>query len=215
MTYNGRDLQVQDGTGALAIEPEAASSTALGDELEVRGRLETRAGVPVVRGASIHALWHGSTPLPLAITADKAAEGAYNGMLVTSEGRVIKPVSALGNTTRLTLDSGNQLFTCALDPQSSPGPVSVEVGATVRCTGVLSVDQSAGASGAGTFLILLRSPADVRLLTAAPWWTPRHLVLLFLLLLALVWVTYRIHLRNVRARLALVSEERLRIARDP
>lgn len=222
VTYNGRELIVQDGSGALAVDPASAASISLGDEIEAEGRLEMRTGIPILRDATIRRLWSGSTPLPLAITPDEAAEGAYNGMLVTSEGRLIKLDNGPGGAPRLTIDGGNQLFTCVLEQGASqssappPGvpPATYQVGATVRCTGVLSVDQAQSALGAGTFLILLRTGADLRQLQAAPWWTPRHLQMLFALLLMLVWVAYRIHLRNARARLAMVLEERTRIARE-
>ena len=39
---------------------------------------------------SVRSLWTGSTPLPLAINPDEAAEGAYDGMLVAIEGELIR-----------------------------------------------------------------------------------------------------------------------------
>lgn len=214
VTYKGRELIVQDGTGALAVAPLLATSLSIGDEIEVEGHLEMRTGVPVVKDAIVRDLWSGSTPLPLAITPDEAAEGAYNGMLVTSEGRLIKAVSGPSGAVRLTIDGGNQIFTCVLEQQSPVEIVLHEIGSTVRCTGALSVDQAQGVLDTGSFLILLRTVADVRQLSGAPWWTPRHLQLLFVATLALAWLGYRIHLRNNRVRLTLVLEERLRIARE-
>jgi signal transduction histidine kinase len=76
------------------------------------------------------------------------------------------------------------------------------------------LEQGEGALDTGTFLILMRDHQDVRILAAAPWWTPRHLIFLFLLLLILVWLGYRIHLRNIRASMDMILEERSRIARE-
>ncbi len=214
VTYNNRQLIVQDQTGAIAVDIPANTNLNLGDEVEVHGQLEKRAGIPIIRNATVQDLWAGSTPLPLAMTADEAAEGAYNGMLVSTEGRLIKITSEAGPRLRLTMESGSQLFTCVLDGDPVPDASTPDVGATVRCTGVLALEQGADALNTGTFLILMRNRHDVRILAAAPWWTPRHLIFLFLLLLVLVWIGYRMHLRNIRARMSMILDERSRIARE-
>jgi len=214
VTYNDRELIVQDQTGAVAVDAPGSMSVSLGDEVEIRGRLEKRAGIPIIRNATVQDLWAGSTPLPLAITPDEAAEGAYNGMFVSTEGRLIKITSESGSRLRLTMESGSQLFTCVLDGDPLPDSLTPGVGASVRCVGVLALEQGEGALDAGTFLVLMRDHQDVRILAAAPWWTPRHLVFLFLMLLTLAWLGYRIHLRNIRARMGMILEERSRIARE-
>jgi signal transduction histidine kinase len=214
VTYNSRELIVQDQTGAIAVEAPAGANPSLGDEVEVSGQLEKRAGIPIIRNATVQDLWAGSTPLPLAMTPDEAAEGAYRGMLISTEGRLIKVTSDPGSRLRLTMESGSQLFTCVLDGDSLPENSTPDVGAILRCTGVLAVDQGAPALDAGTFLILMRDHQDIHILAAAPWWTPRHLIFLFLLLLLLVWIVYRIHLRNIRERMSVILEERSRIARE-
>ena len=214
VTYNAHGFIVQDGTGALAVEPVSPTSVALGDEIEVHGTLDMRAGLPVVRDAQVQDLWAGSTPLPLSITPDEAAEGAYNGMLVTIEGRLIKSILGPNGPLRLTIENGNQIFTCVLEEKAPAGAIRYETGSTLRFTGVLSVNQAEAALDGGTFRILLRNDADIHVLVAAPWSTPRHLLSLFLLLMVLVWVGYRIHLRNVQMRMSMVLEERSRIARE-
>ena len=214
VTYNGKELVVQDQTGAIAVSSPSPVSVALGDQVEVQGDLVKRPAIPLVRNAKVRILWAGSTPLPLAITPDEAAEGAYNGMLVAIEGRLIKTIAAGNGALRLTLESGNQLFTCITETGMSPVSFSFTPGSVLRCTGVLSFNQPDRAFESGTFLVLLRTGTDIHLLTPAPWWTPSHLLLLFLLLLPLAALGYRMHLRNVEARLTLILEERSRIARE-
>ena len=214
VTYNGQELVVQDQTGAIAVSSSSPVSVALGDQVEVQGDLVKRHAIPLVGNAKVRMLWAGSTPLPLAITPDEAAEGAYNGMLVAIEGRLIKTIAAGNGALRLTLESGNQLFTCILEGGMSPVRLNLTPGSVLRCTGVLSFNQPDRAFESGTFLVLLRTGTDVHLLTPAPWWTPRHLLLLFVLLLPIAGLGYRVHLRNVEARLTLILEERSRIARE-
>ncbi len=214
VTFSGKELVVQDQTGAVAVSPGEPVSLSLGDEVEVQGELRQPGGLPVVEHASVRTLWAGSTPLPLSITPDEAAEGAYNGMLVTIEGRLVKLVRLADGGLRLTMESGNQLFTGTLDASAAPPEIHLQRGETLRCTGVLAVSPAENTLESGTFLILLRSGVDLHLLAGPPWWTPAHMLLLFLFALVLVWLAYRIHLRNVHARFALLMEERSRIARE-
>jgi signal transduction histidine kinase len=214
VTYIGRELVVQDQTGAIAVDTRSGVGVSLGDEVEISGQLDKRPGIPIIRNAKIQVLWAGSTPLPLAMSPDDAAEGAYNGMLVSTEGRLIKAISDSSNRLRLTVESGSQLFTCALDGETVPGNQLPEVGATIRCTGVLAVEPGTVVLETGTFAVLMRSSSDVRLLTAAPWWSPRHLILLFVSLSVFVWIGYRVHLKNIQARMKMIMEERSRIARE-
>lgn len=214
ITYNGQELVVQDQTGAVAVSSPSPVSAALGDQVEVQGDFETRTGIAVVRNANVRILWPGSTPLPFAITPDEAAEGAYNGMLVAIEGELIKAITAPDGALRLTLDSGNQLFTCTLEPGAPSIAISLTPGSTLRCTGVLSFNQPERAFESGTFLVLLRNGTDVHLLIPAPWWTPKHLMLLFLLSFPMLALGVHLHTRSVRARMALIVEERSRIARE-
>ena len=214
VTYSGREVIVQDQTGAIAVSSATPASLTLGDQVEVEGSLQLHNGVPRIESASIRNLWTGSTPLPLAISPDEAAEGAYNGMLVAIEGELVRASAVPNGGMRLTLGSGDQLFSCILEAGAAAVPVSLTPGETLRCTGVLSVNQTERAFESGTFLVLLRDGADLHLLVPAPWWTPRHLVLCFLGLLPLAFLSYRLHLRSMRARMALVVEERSRIARE-
>ena len=214
VTYIGRELVVQDQTGAISVEAPPGISVGLGDEVDVSGHLEKRPGIPIIRDATVQVLWAGSTPLPLAMSSDDAAEGAYNGMLVSTEGRLIKVTSDSGTRLRLTVDGGSQLFTCALDGDAVSISQIPDVGATIRCTGVLAVEPRTLVLDTGTFAILLRNRQDIHLLAAAPWWSPRHLVIVFFALLVVAWMGYRVHLRNIRARLQMILEERSRIARE-
>src|ERR1700754_3578085 len=48
VTYNNRQLIVQDQTGAIAIDTPPNTNLNLGDEVEVHGQLEKRAGIPII-----------------------------------------------------------------------------------------------------------------------------------------------------------------------
>ena len=42
ITYTGREMIMQDQTGAIAVENTGGAALSLGDEVEVRGRLKMR-----------------------------------------------------------------------------------------------------------------------------------------------------------------------------
>src|ERR1700761_3142453 len=75
VTYTTGDLIVQDQTGAIAVHQNVPGTFRLGDQVEVQGDLQDRSGIPLITNASVRFLWAGSTPLPLAITPEEAAEG--------------------------------------------------------------------------------------------------------------------------------------------
>ena len=135
-------------------------------------------------------------------------------MLASTEGRLIKVAAESESRHRLTVESGSQLFTCVLDGDPMPAATMPDLGATIRCTGVLALEQGGVALDVGSFALLMTSHKDVQVLIPAPWWTPRHLTYLFGLLIIAGWIAYRVHLRNVRARMNMILEERSRIARE-
>lgn len=219
VTYIGREIIIQDQTGAIAVQPLARSSLALGDEVEVQGRFQMQGAVPVVRQARIRRLWEGSTPLPVVIAPDEAAEGAYNLSLVEIEGRLVKVASDAGQPVRLTLENGSQIFAGLLDNSAGLARSRAKLerlrpGSVLSFTGVLSVGQPQTTFDASTFTILLRSDKDVRMIAGPPWGTPAHFAVVFAAAMLLIWLVYLMHIRNMRLRFEAVVEERSRIARD-
>jgi signal transduction histidine kinase len=114
----------------------------------------------------------------------------------------------------LVLKRGETVFEAGID-QSKAGPDldAIRSGSLVSVVGVYSYQSGPPPS----FRLVLRSPADVVVVAAAPWWTLRHTaVMVFMLFTAgcvgLVWATTAA--KRKRQQYQAVLSERNRVARE-
>lgn len=214
-------LVIQDQTGAVRIKPLQNTDVSIGDEVQVLGNLSDNESKTI--HGTVRRLWSGSTPLPIAISPDQAAEGLYDLYLVETSGKLTTVHRLNSGDTQLTLEGEHQFFNVILDQESFHGTLwpsrdalehALQPGSFVQVTGILQAQQTLDDKSRGSFIILLRSSDDVRILAGPPWWTPKHLVWLFAALMLLVLTAVLVHLRNLRLRFRAVMEERSRIARD-
>ena len=214
-------LVIEDQSGAVEVRPAAGSDVAyVGDEVEVTGT-SVAAPHPALTGV-VQRLWSGSAPLAGVITPDVAADGQNELALVNLSGQLVSAQAGPGGGLVLILEGEHQFFTAYLQqaaqaserwPDEDTLRRALRRGATLQVTGVL--DAAAPAHGSqGSFTLALRSPNDIVLLAAPPWWTPVHITGVFLALMALAVAAVVLHIRNLRLRFRAVTEERLRIARD-
>ncbi|HXE81160.1 MAG TPA: response regulator [Vicinamibacterales bacterium] len=182
---------ISDATGGVMIRNHAAIALALGDVVEATGFAEPGAFNPVLRDAHLRRVGHaGPVEAPL-LTAQRILEEGWDAKLVSIDAWVVNDVGERTDQ-RLLLDAGRLLFTARLEDGQLP---SVERGSLVRVTGVSSLEEFRGV-GLGAprgFSLLLRSPSDVQVIAAAPWWTAQRTlravaVLAGVALLAFVWI---------------------------
>jgi len=213
-----RILYLQDQTGALTVYPAQPINLALGDEVEVQGDLRAGSFSPVLDHASVRRLWSGSPPVPLALRPEQAAEGSYGSRLIDSEGRLLRK-SLAGRYLRLTLESAGQIFGASLElssPVAGSSPLlrRLEEGATLRVVGICAPSSGEEASMGNAFVILLRSPDDIREVQPAPWWNVEHTLWAGLAGLLTLAVISRLRHRALNLRYQAIVEERSRIARE-
>lgn len=214
-------IVIQDESGAVEVKPAAGSdSVSIGDEVDVTGRLA--AGAHTMLEGTVQRLWSGSAPLAGVLTPDFAADGQNELSLVNLTGQIVSSRFTGSGGLELTMQGEHQFFTAYL-PQASRSSETwpsedalrraLRKEATLQLTGVLdAVPPAHGVQG--SFTLALRSPDDIVLLKAPPWWTPEHITAMFLALALLAAATVALHIRNLRLRYRAVTEERLRIARD-
>jgi len=214
--FNRRQIVIEDRTGATEVVPLTTGGIALGDEVEVSGKMALDPE-PQVLQAQIRRLWGGSTPLPLSMTPDQAADGENELFLVQTVAKLVDFAPAGLTGVRLNLRGGHQGFSAVLPNDNVGGELStksMEPGATLRLTGILTVTHGADATHGDAFILQLRTPEDIELVEAPSWWTQSHLTLLgafgVILILAGISGYYRIK----HARYRAVAEERANIARD-
>ena len=108
---------------------------------------------------------------------------------------------------------GETVFDADLDGTASGSLDQIRAGSLIAVTGVYSYQCGPTPS----FRLLLRSPDDVVLLAAAPWWTMRHTGVMFAILALGGWgvvVWARTSGRRKRQQYQAVLTERTRVGRE-
>lgn len=153
------------------------------------------------------------------VSWDDAAAGQYPYELISMNGKVAAEVHERHKDT-LVIQAGSHVFSADLprtvwnedfDQMVLP---EYPIGSTVRLTGVCFVHSGGPWNTARWFDLQLRSPQDVSVLVAPPWWTVRRLLyvsaaLLGLMITALFWalaLQRKVRRQTEQIRLTMESE---------
>ena len=211
----GRDLFIQDGPHGLQVYTMQNLMLQVGDQVEVLGFPAKGQYTPVLQDAIYRKVTSGAAPAPTPITADQALKGTHDCRLVQLEAMLLDhPRSSRDEF--LVLQAGGILFHAYSQPP--PGKAAfpnLEKNSRLSITGVCLIeagsDWRAGEEWrAKSFRIILRSPADVTLLQAPPWWTLKKLLwtvgaLTLVVLGAFGWVG--ILRRRVHAQTRIIRQQ--------
>jgi two-component sensor histidine kinase len=207
-------LYVKDGVnGGARIETEQASRVRPGDLVDVAGFPAITPGKPILRNAVFRVVGSEAEPAPGHVAPGNVLTPENDAELVRLDGQFL---SVLTTPTErvLVLKVGETVFDAGFDRSTDDGALKgIRPGSLVSITGVYSYQ----AGPPPSFRLLLRSPRDVVLVAAAPWWTLRHtLVMVTMLGLAAgvggVWVMTIG--RRKRQQYHAVLMERSRVARE-
>jgi signal transduction histidine kinase len=192
----GHYLCLQEDNSGIHVTTVANSPLALGDEVEAAGFLDTSGDVARMVEAVVRILGHPGPPAPLPVSPAEiltinaasveagtmAVPSSYEGCLVTFPARLVD-ATVMDQGGRLSLVAGETRIEAtwfgsgfealaALRPQSDLEVTGVvQLGFADSRFGVAARSQPA----VNRLGILLRSPADVRLIEAPSWWTPQRL----------------------------------------
>ena len=178
---------------AAAVEPQLIP----GDRVQVAGFLDMSRSIAGLTFAVARRVGSASPPEPESLTVAEIARvakefsghkwvtepGSYDGRLVRCEG-VVEAVEAgpAGLTATLASPGGRWFAALAAEP-TSPARARLMVGSTVAVAGILRLDLD-GARINGLIVdhpmleritVLARDAADIGVVQAASWWTPRRL----------------------------------------
>lgn len=158
----------------------------------------------------------------------------YLGRTVRASGTVERIQQTDDTTTRINIASGQLKTTVVADARLAPFG-EFKVGSKIEVTGTFVTDggnwhPDLPFPRIGEWFVVLRSPADVKVLARPPWWTPGRLLGIIAVLLAVlagfvIWNRALRHLANRRGRelyreqIALASaqlrvDERTRLAAE-
>jgi PAS domain S-box-containing protein len=212
--HRPRGLAILDDTGGLFVETTEDDSAGVGDRVEAVGFATPGELAPVLRAARLRKAGDGPPPVPIAVTAADVLSGSYEARLVRIRGRLLDHTRRAGEAA-LTLQGGQSIFTALLPGQPAEVLDVLRDGSLVEVTGVCSAQGEIVRNSVvpRSFHVFLRSPADIAVVEAAPWWTPRNAraaggVLAGGLLAALAWAgALR---RRVRAQTDRIQRDMVR-----
>jgi signal transduction histidine kinase len=209
-------LYVQDATGAARVETSQANGLRPGDLLDVAGFPVISPTRPRLNDAVHRRLGFAPPPAPAPLLAARPLVPERDGELVTAQALVLGVIAGPAEHT-LVLQLGEAPFSAVLEAvPGTPGPAPLARASLVSVTGVYTYQ----AGPPPSFQVLLRSPADVVLISAGPWWTRRHTavvaVIVFLVLAAAgLWIRMITNRHRLeRAQDQAVLAERNRLARE-
>ncbi len=222
----GEALFLRDATDGLLVRTPQTTIVAAGDVVEAVGFPAMGRFGAFLEDAEFRVVGRGPVPEPVTSSVGEVLQGTNDANLVTLEARLLDVLEGSGESV-LVMGEGDTVFRARL-PRSPP---PLRSGSLLQLTGVCRVDDS-NFSGPRfrahplEMELLLRSPADIRVLSApSSWSTQRFMVVLGVLLgVALVASGWVILLRRRVARQAAVIlekvqreavlEERHRMARE-
>jgi signal transduction histidine kinase len=209
-------LYLKDDTGGLYVHTDGRQRLSVGEEVDLVGFASLGDYSPALQDAQIRSLGTRDAPQAQAVTPEQALGGGHDGELVRIEARLLDTVS-VHDEQQLSMQAGPYLFTAVL---GGAPPLSLPTSSVLELTGICVVNPGE-ARIPQSFQILLRGPADVRLLRAAPWWTLPRIAWTAAVACALAWVV--ILRRRVRAQSRIIwarvkreteLQERQRMARE-
>lgn len=220
----GKYIFISDGTGSIRIETTQTNTVLPGDHVEVFGFPAVYNYTPVMEDAIVRRLSAGSPAQPVKqITVQEAEQRDHDDDLISVNARLLYQ-SRTPDQLTLVLQKDDILFrACLIQPR--PAVVNIRNGAQLQVTGICEA-QFENNHSPRAFQMILRSPADIMVLSQPSWWTPARLrltlcILAVFLLGTGIWVwtlRRRVSLQTQAIREKIqreaVLQERMRIARE-
>ena len=203
--WPARLLCIQNGSKGVCAQTSQTTPLNSGQLADVIGFPMVGQFTPILFRASYRALRDNEPASVLSIKAEDAMRGDHDAQLVELEGQLIGQDRAAYDPT-IVLSSGKFIYTAVLP--SHPGPEALpawEAGSKLKIRGICSVQAYSeesipreGFSLPKSFRIMLRSPADVMIVSGPSWWTATHAlsVVAAALVITLVVLGWVVILRN-------------------
>ena len=233
-----RSFFIQEGLCGVRVQKAASPKLEPGDRVHVAGFLDMSRQIAGLSDAVVRVVGHEGVPAAVAVTPQEiihvntearrlgviAQPGNYDGCVVTFPARLVEKKTAVPGTGQLVLSSGETTLSAVYDGAVFEPLRGLEPGSELSVTGVIQI-QMVGDEGISSIAadpvvqqlsLMLRSPADVRVLRAPSWWTAGRLTaavagLATVLVGALLWVG--LLRRQVAATTERLTSE-MRIRRD-
>jgi len=214
LQQTSRALFVEDDQHGLYVQTSGPVVVLPGDRIELTGFPDKGEYTPMLQDATMTKLGAGPEPVPRMISAEEALAGLYDSRLVSLEGRLVEYTQGLRDAV-LVLQAGDQIFSAHLDTLRAGLLPLLRNDSRLRVTGVCRIEvgdewRATSDWRAKSFRVLMRTPADARVMALPPWWTLRWLlwavpILIVVVLASLAWVTL-LH-RKVAQQTAFIRQQ--------
>ena len=194
----GQFFFLQEGNRVVRVETRSEVALQSGDRVEAAGFVEMTRAVGVLGGAEIKKIGKRSVPPAVDISPEKVmalnAAASYSGLapqphdfdghLIRFRARLLGgPTTPEGNPSwcRLTLEQGNLIFGALLFGGKTAALEALQPGSELEVTGFVQLEHAEVSRILQRFKpvrldVLLRSPADVKVVRAPSWWTAQRLL---------------------------------------
>jgi signal transduction histidine kinase len=207
---------LEDGSGGILVQPaEKAAEVQVGSAVETVGFPSVAEKFPVLQEGLLRPLESGVPLTPAVLDPDAPLSADWHGRLVRLQGRVLS-VSSRASEAFLLVQFGPHVIDAIMQrtPRCEPFP-GITPGSTVTLTGVYAarVDDR---QNVRTFQLLLRTPADITLVSRPSWWTAEDTLwvlggVVVVLVSVLVWVgslRRQVHQRTQELRQEIEERKR-------
>jgi PAS domain S-box-containing protein len=175
----GKLLYIQDAHYGLRVDTQQETPLKIGDHVEVLGFTAQGDYTPLLEDAVYRQVGSSDSAAPEDVDLDQALRGSYDCRLVRIEATLLD-IARQSSEQFLVLDSSNFIFHATLETGTGPQTfANVEKGSKVAVTGICLIEPGDWMAGetwrAKSFQLLMRTPGDLAVLKAAPWWTLKRL----------------------------------------
>ena len=194
---NENTLYIQDDSAGLFVQTVPPGRLLVGDRVEVVGFAAHGDYTPMLQDADFVKIGADKIPKPVDVTADQALQGTYDCRLVRIEATVLDR-GRNSEEQFLVLESAGFIFHAYLERRNGVDFAYLHNGSKIAATGVCLIEtgnewHSGQDWRAKSFRILMRSPGDITVLRAVPWWNLQKLlwivgILAAVVLAAFAWV---------------------------
>jgi signal transduction histidine kinase len=194
VTYQNqkRSVYVQDSTAGTYAFTRVEQPLEIGDEIEVTGNASRAGFSPSLYSCAFRKIGPGQLPAPKPLHASGIMAGEGDMELIRISGKLVSR-HLRGNAIVLTLVADAIAFPAEFISEQPIEPFpNLAMGSVVQIVGICSIKPEAPSLVRG-FEVLLRTPADLQVISGPSWWTTRRLVALVLCAIvfaavAMMWV---------------------------
>ncbi|HEY4355536.1 MAG TPA: sensor histidine kinase [Acidobacteriaceae bacterium] len=213
VTLTEPDLYIEDSTGGAMVKHPQGPPVNVGEGVEISGEVHPLFYSAQLDQSTLRVISTGAPAPPVSVTPWQAASGAYDARFIEIEGRLTHEPYTENGFQVLDLAEGGETFRALYPDRPGQALRSLRVNSLLRLRGVCVLGKTY-TQELIPFLVFLRSSDDAQVLQDPPWWTPRHMLFVGLVLIVLACSVQLAYFRFRQWQRDAIQSERERIAHD-